>query len=184
MEGRVEVCRGGVWGAVYDNSGWNFNDAKVTCRQLGYPSECELPSMCMYSWYLLNTSSKIICLIVVVVYRTSTWQEWELKQCFCILQHVGFWTTLVTYVTCDNAFTTICWFGNNSIVTSVTCDNKLMTTLSLYRGHSSDWVLFWTWKCSYSHPQYEVHWIWEFIGAMFKSNTVPIIKQLPFFPSS
>ena len=42
MEGRVEVCRGGVWGAVYDYNGWNFNDAQVTCRQLGYPSECEL----------------------------------------------------------------------------------------------------------------------------------------------
>ena len=42
MEGRVEVCRGGVWGAVYDSTGWNFNDAQVTCRQLGYPSECEL----------------------------------------------------------------------------------------------------------------------------------------------
>ena len=43
MEGRVEVCRGGVWGAVYD-SGWDFNDAQVTCRQLGYPSDCELVS--------------------------------------------------------------------------------------------------------------------------------------------
>ena len=41
MEGRVEVCRGGVWGAVYDNR-WDFNDAQVTCRQLGYPPECEL----------------------------------------------------------------------------------------------------------------------------------------------
>ena len=41
MEGRVKVCRGGVWGAVYDDSEWNFNDAQVTCRQLGYPSECE-----------------------------------------------------------------------------------------------------------------------------------------------
>ena len=46
MEGRVEVCRGGVWGAVYDYSGWNFNDAQVTCRQLGYPSECELACTC------------------------------------------------------------------------------------------------------------------------------------------
>ena len=43
MEGRVEVCRGGVWGAVY--SGWSFNDAQVTCRQPEYPSECELVSL-------------------------------------------------------------------------------------------------------------------------------------------
>ena len=48
MEGRVEVCRGGVWGAVHDYAGWSFNDAQVTCRQLGYPSECELASTCEY----------------------------------------------------------------------------------------------------------------------------------------
>ena len=46
MEGRVEVCRGGVWGAVYDYR-WNFNDAQITCRQLGYPSVCELESTCV-----------------------------------------------------------------------------------------------------------------------------------------
>ena len=47
MEGRVEMCRGGVWGAVY--GGWDFNDAKITCKQLGYPSNCELAS---FSWNL------------------------------------------------------------------------------------------------------------------------------------
>ena len=47
-EGRVEVCRGGVWGAVAEYK-WDFNDAKVTCRQLGYPSDCELASMCTHS---------------------------------------------------------------------------------------------------------------------------------------
>jgi len=42
-EGRVEVCRSGVWGAVgflNYNYPWNFRNARVTCRQLGYPSEC------------------------------------------------------------------------------------------------------------------------------------------------
>jgi len=43
MEGRVELCRGGVWGAVYDRE-WDFNDAQVTCQQLGYPFNCELAS--------------------------------------------------------------------------------------------------------------------------------------------
>ena len=33
----------------------------------------------------------------------------------------------VTYVTCDNAFTTTCWFGNN-LVTSVTCDHRFCFT--------------------------------------------------------
>ena len=36
-EGRVEVCVNGIWSAVchYD---WNYQDAFVVCRQLGYPA--------------------------------------------------------------------------------------------------------------------------------------------------
>jgi len=36
-EGRVEVCVGGRWSGVCGSS-WNYQDAYVVCRQLGYPA--------------------------------------------------------------------------------------------------------------------------------------------------
>ena len=52
MEGRVEVCVGGVWGSVCSHF-WNFNDALVVCRQLGYAegmSEKERGRLLLRKW--------------------------------------------------------------------------------------------------------------------------------------
>ena len=43
FEGRVEFCTQGLWGAI-TASNWDVNDAKVVCRQLGLPWECEFYS--------------------------------------------------------------------------------------------------------------------------------------------
>ena len=36
-EGRVEICNGGVWGTICSSS-WDYREAIVVCRQLGFIS--------------------------------------------------------------------------------------------------------------------------------------------------
>ena len=56
LEGRVEVFLLGHWGTVCDYN-WDFADAIVVCRQLGYPGVVEAPKYAAFgagsgpSWY-------------------------------------------------------------------------------------------------------------------------------------
>ena len=46
VEGRVEVCFNGLWGAIYSNT-WNQSQAGIICNGLGYEPSGKFMNMCI-----------------------------------------------------------------------------------------------------------------------------------------
>ena len=72
-EGRVEVLYNGTWGTICDDD-WDFNDAQVVCRQLGYEKAVDIG--------LYNYTDPGSDLVPVWLYNVScTGNEADIMQC-------------------------------------------------------------------------------------------------------
>ena len=63
-EGRVEICFRGQWGRICNNS-WDYHDAEVVCRQLGFGATGEC---IMYNYYMLLLTFVMCCINILKYY--------------------------------------------------------------------------------------------------------------------
>ena len=81
-EGRVEVYYNGEWGTVCDD-GWDLNDAKVVCRQLGFGSVVAVRKQAYYGqgsgqvWL-----DELNCVGTELTIKDCPHNEWGYQDCF------------------------------------------------------------------------------------------------------
>lgn len=82
-EGIVEYCTGGTWRAVCD-SGWDYQDAFVVCRQLGFPAtgmhaECgdQYTIYCPYIYIAIYRLHELEQIFILLFMTRSNCIQWN-----------------------------------------------------------------------------------------------------------